>query len=127
MIIIPLRGPSCRSSAKLDLQDGPSVVTSAIHMYNVCAGVASASDLTVTHYEAVSVPTSAWTGTSPATVAAPSAIHCGLVCSKRGASGKKCLQFKFEDGVCQMSGWIPATSLQPSTMFFRAIIGLFLC
>ena len=78
----------------------------------------------MTHYEHIFIPTSKWTEASTTSGPAESAIHCGLRCSKQ--VHRVCHKFKFEDGVCEVSGeWIQETTEKPSTTVFRKIIGQF--
>ena len=78
----------------------------------------------MSHYEAILIPTSKWTDATIISAPAVSAIQCGLLCSKQEREDKVCHEFKFEEGVCEMSvAWIPETTETPSTTVFRKIIG----
>ena len=80
----------------------------------------------MTHYKAIIIPSSKWTEATITSAPAVSAIQCGLRCSKQKKEDKVCHQFKFEDGVCEMSGaWICGTTETSSMTVFREIIGQF--
>jgi hypothetical protein len=57
--------------------------------------------VTVTNYEAILVPTNKWTQVTTASMAAKTAIHCGLMCSRQKKPDKMCLEFKFEDSIAK--------------------------
>ena len=85
--------------------------------------------LKVRHYEPVLVAASRWTDKSTTSVPAESAIHCASSCQLRRDEGEHvCFQFRFHDGVCQLSGWIPeAVSTTESTVqTWRMILGKFM-
>ena len=70
----------------------------------------------VTNYEPVLVAPDKWTvmGTKKAS----NAMECGLKCQKE----TKCWEFRFEEGVCELSDlWIPGTTSQPSIQVNRVI------
>ena len=78
----------------------------------------------MSHYEAILIPTSKWTDATIISAPAVSAIQCGLLCSKQEREDKVCHEFKFEAGVCEMSGaWIHEATGQSSMTVFRKIIG----
>ena len=74
----------------------------------------------VTEFEVILVSTNNWTQAASLSRLVKSAVECGIRCS----NSKDCLEFRFLDGVCEVSGsWIPETTEEPSVTVFREKLG----
>ena len=89
------------------------------------AATACFSEVTVKEYKAVVVREDYWVNSISSTAPARSAVHCGILCKKKG----DCYGLRYEDGVCNLSdSWIQTTTaaVKDTTTFYRPDSGLLL-